>query len=86
MSMDPYSVCDTLAHGIRAASDGSVRNNTEGSFGWVLSAQDGKRTPQEWVQHADHVLPRFVPKDMHYCPCSCFCVVSKDSRPCTILE
>lgn len=43
MSMDPYSVCDTLAHGIGAVSDGSVRYNTQGSFGWVLSAQDGER-------------------------------------------
>jgi hypothetical protein len=35
---DPFSVCDTLAHGIRAVSDGSVRYNTQGSFGWVLSS------------------------------------------------
>jgi hypothetical protein len=44
LSMDPFSVCDALAHGIRAVSDGSVRYNTQGSFGWVLSAQDGERT------------------------------------------
>jgi hypothetical protein len=43
MSTDPFSVCDTLAHGIRAASDGSVCFNTQGSFGWVLSAKDGER-------------------------------------------
>ena len=44
MSLDPFLVCDTLTHGIRAVSDGSVRYNTQGSFGWVLSTQAGGRT------------------------------------------
>jgi exonuclease III len=43
MSVDPYSVCEGLEHGFCAVSDGSVRYQTQGSFGWVLSASNGER-------------------------------------------
>ena len=40
---DPYSVCNALVPGLCAVSDGSVRYNSQGSFGWVLSTSDGER-------------------------------------------
>ena len=43
MTVDPFSVCDALAHGFCAVSDGSVRKNSHGSFGWVLCTSDGAR-------------------------------------------
>jgi exonuclease III len=43
MSVDPFSVCDALAHGFCAVSDGSVRKNSQGSFGWVLCTSEGAR-------------------------------------------
>jgi hypothetical protein len=39
--VDPNAVCDALTHGFRAASDGSVRLSTQGSFGWALSTAQG---------------------------------------------
>ncbi len=40
---DPYTACDSLMHGFKAGSDGSVRYNRQGSFGWVLSTDIGER-------------------------------------------
>ncbi|KAI2512751.1 hypothetical protein MHU86_1539 [Fragilaria crotonensis] len=43
MLADPYTLCTMLTPGFCAVSDGSVRYNTQGSFGWALSASDGTR-------------------------------------------
>jgi hypothetical protein len=43
MTVDPYSICTALIHGFCAVSDDSVRYNSQGLFGWVLSASDGER-------------------------------------------
>ena len=40
---EPDAVCEVLSSGFRAASDGSVRLMTQGSFGWVLSTEHGHR-------------------------------------------
>ena len=41
---DPYTVCEALSHGIRAVSDGSVWDNNQGAFGWMISTDTGDRT------------------------------------------
>jgi hypothetical protein len=41
---DPYSVCEVLSHGIRAVSDGSVWDNNQGAYGWMISTVLGDRT------------------------------------------
>jgi hypothetical protein len=41
LQVDPNAVCEALSHGFRAASDGSVRFSTQGSFGWALSTDQG---------------------------------------------
>ncbi|KAI2496026.1 hypothetical protein MHU86_18499 [Fragilaria crotonensis] len=41
MHVDPNALCEALSHGLRAASDGSVRFTTQGAFGWVLSTDQG---------------------------------------------
>ena len=41
MHVDPNALCVALSHGFRAASDGSVRLQSQGSFGWVLSTDQG---------------------------------------------
>ena len=41
MHVDPNALCDALSHGLRAASDGSVRFMTQGAFGWALSTNHG---------------------------------------------
>ncbi len=41
LRVDPNSLCDSLSHGLRAASDGSVRFTTQGAFGWVLCTDQG---------------------------------------------
>jgi Reverse transcriptase (RNA-dependent DNA polymerase) len=43
MASDPYTLCDTLSRGLKGGSDGSVRYHTEGSFGWMLSTNQGER-------------------------------------------
>jgi hypothetical protein len=43
MSIVTYSVCKALAHGFCAVSNGSVRYNSQGSFGWVLCTSDGEQ-------------------------------------------
>jgi hypothetical protein len=40
---DPTSFCDQLSHGFRAVSDGSVRYNIYGAFGWIMSTPNGER-------------------------------------------
>ena len=41
MHADPNATCEALSYGLRAASDGSVRFLTQGSFGWTLSTDHG---------------------------------------------
>ena len=42
MHLDPNATCEALSsHGLRAASDGSVRLSTQGAFGWALNTGDG---------------------------------------------
>jgi exonuclease III len=41
--VDPFSLCLELTPGFRAVSDGSVKNRTHGSFGWVISSLEGQR-------------------------------------------
>jgi hypothetical protein len=43
MSTDAYAVGVALEHGIRAVSDGSEWFKTQGSFGWILSSDEGER-------------------------------------------
>jgi hypothetical protein len=43
ISIDPYSVCEALAHGFCAVSDGSVWYKSQGSFGWVFCTSAGKQ-------------------------------------------
>ena len=43
MKVDPNTLCNMLSHGIEAASDGSVRFETQGAFGWMLSNDPGER-------------------------------------------
>jgi hypothetical protein len=42
MVADPYSICTGLIPGYCAVSNGSVCYNSQGLFGWVLSASDGE--------------------------------------------
>jgi hypothetical protein len=41
--MDPFSLCLDLTPGFRAVSNGFVKYQTHGSFGWVLSSLAGQR-------------------------------------------
>ena len=43
LGVDPYAACWTLMHGFRAVSDGSVRHQTQGAFGWSLCSDLGER-------------------------------------------
>lgn len=42
-NVDPFTLCLELTPGFRAVSDGSVRMQRHGSFGWVLSTLQGER-------------------------------------------
>ena len=59
MHVDPNALCEALSHGLRAASDGSVRFLTQGSFGWVLSTDQG-------VQAATGMGPARGPRPSSY--------------------
>ena len=41
LHVNPNALCEALSSGFRAASDGPVRLMTQGSFGWVLSTDNG---------------------------------------------
>jgi len=41
LNSHPNEICEALSHGLRAASDGSVRFSTQSSFGWALSTDQG---------------------------------------------
>jgi exonuclease III len=43
LAADPYAVCHDLSYGIRGASDGSVKYEEHGAYGWVLSTDRGVR-------------------------------------------
>ena len=43
MATDAYAVGVALEHGIRAVSDGSEWFKTQGSFGWIMSSDEGER-------------------------------------------
>jgi hypothetical protein len=43
MATDAYAVSVALEHGIRAVSDGSEWFQSQGSFGWMLSSDNGER-------------------------------------------
>ena len=43
MLEDPFSVSLALGHGVRAVSDGSVREGNHGAFGWIVSTDQGDR-------------------------------------------
>jgi hypothetical protein len=43
LNSDPYSVVHDLTPGFRAASDGSVQFQHNGSFGWIVSTRQGIR-------------------------------------------
>ena len=43
MATDAYAVSVALEHGLRAVSDGSEWFQTQGSFGWILSSDNGER-------------------------------------------
>ena len=41
MHTDPNALCEALSHGLQTASDGSVRCETQGAFGWAFSTDQG---------------------------------------------
>jgi hypothetical protein len=41
--VNPCLVCDSLSHGCRAVSDGSVKYNDRGVYGWILSSDVGEQ-------------------------------------------
>jgi hypothetical protein len=43
LTADPYTVCHDLSFGIRSVSNGSVKHEEQGAFGWVLSSDRGDR-------------------------------------------
>jgi hypothetical protein len=43
IKIDPTSFCERIFHGFRAASDGSVRYNIHGVFGWTMSTPNGEQ-------------------------------------------
>ena len=43
LAADPYAVCHDLSYGIRGASDGLVKHEEHGAYGWVLSTDRGDR-------------------------------------------
>ena len=47
---DIFSVMKQIAHGFIAASDGSVRYKTDGSFGWIVSTPSGERLVRAYGQ------------------------------------
>lgn len=59
MQADPTDVCKSLSHGLRPASDGSVRFMTQGAFGWALSTDQG-------VQAATGMGPARGPQPSSY--------------------
>jgi hypothetical protein len=59
MHVDPNALCVALSHGLRAASDGSVRFLTQGAFGWALSTDQG-------IQAATGMGPARGPRPSSY--------------------
>ncbi len=59
LHVDPNAVCEALSHGFRAASDGSVRFSTQGSFGWASSTDQG-------IQAATGMGPARGPRPSSY--------------------
>ena len=59
MHVDPNAICEALSHGLRAASDGSVRFLTQGAYGWVLCTDQG-------VQAATGMGPARGPRPSSY--------------------
>ena len=56
VSADIFGVGVAISHGLCAVSDGSVWNETNGAFGWVLSTDQGERVakgmgPARGVKH-----------------------------------
>lgn len=43
LELDPRAICVALESTFRAVSDGSVRYNKHGAFGWVLSSSSRER-------------------------------------------
>lgn len=77
---DMFSVVTSLLAGFVAASDGSVRYKTDGSFGWIISAIDGARLvsnygpvrgafPTSYRAEAYGLLSllRFIVRALEYC-------------------
>jgi hypothetical protein len=44
LSCDAFAVSEALSHGVRAVSDGSVWDDEQGAFGWIISNDIGERT------------------------------------------
>jgi hypothetical protein len=65
--VEPTALCETLLSGFRAASDGSVRLMTQGSFGWVLRTDHGIELRQAWDRPEDHDQPRTERRAMDCC-------------------
>jgi exonuclease III len=59
LNVDPNAICAALSHGLRAASDGSVRFLTQGAFGWALSTDQG-------IQAATGMGPARGPRPSSY--------------------
>jgi exonuclease III len=59
ITTDPIRFCNILAQGLRAVSDGSVRYNSQGAYGWSLSTAGGERV-------ATCMGPVFGPRPQSY--------------------
>jgi hypothetical protein len=50
LSCDAFAVSETLSHGVRAVSDGSVWDDEQGAFGWIISNDSVNGLPQGWAR------------------------------------
>ena len=50
LSCDAFAVSEALSHGVRAVSDGSVWDDEQGAFGWIISNDSVNGLPQGWAR------------------------------------
>jgi hypothetical protein len=63
-TLDPYSISDALTFGICAVSDGSVWDNHQGAYGWIIIPTSGSDAVQEWDRFVAHIHTHSVQKHM----------------------
>jgi hypothetical protein len=58
---DPQAIsCCSLEFGLRAASDGSVRVNERGAFGWTISTDIGERAASGMAGSSRRIKPKSI--------------------------